>query len=87
MRAVLGVHRLQIVVAHLFVSLDAIDRNACDDFAASSRASRSTSSTCSIVRSPTFEPFLRDRPDDRYLRALVVLLRGRLEAVANDLRW
>jgi Ser/Thr protein kinase RdoA (MazF antagonist) len=36
----------------------------------------------------TFEPFLRDQPDDdRYLRALVVLRRGRVEAVASDLRW
>ncbi len=36
----------------------------------------------------TFEPFPRDRPDDdRYLRALIALLRGRVEAVASDLRW
>jgi hypothetical protein len=34
----------------------------------------------------TFEPFLRDRPDDdRYLRALVALLRGRVESGASDL--
>jgi hypothetical protein len=32
----------------------------------------------------TFEPFLRDRPDDdRYLRALVALLRVRVEAAAG----
>ena len=62
--------------------------NACDDFA--SDQPRFELDLVHLLDRPlaTFEPFLRDRPDDdRYLRALVALLRGRVEAAASDLRW
>ncbi len=62
--------------------------NACDDFA--SDQPRFALDLVHLLDHPlaTFEPFLRDRPDDdRYLRALVAVLRGRVEAAASDLRW
>ena len=62
--------------------------NACDEFA--SDQPRFALDLVHLLDRPlgTFEPFLRDRPDDdRYLRALVALLRGRVEAAASDLRW
>jgi hypothetical protein len=60
--------------------------NACDDFA--SDQPRFALNLVHLLDRPlaAFEPFLRDRPDDdRYLRALVALLRGRVEAAASDL--
>jgi Ser/Thr protein kinase RdoA (MazF antagonist) len=61
---------------------------ACDDFA--SDRPRFALDLAHLLDRPlaAFEPFLRDRPDDdRYLRALVALLRERVERAHGELEW